>query len=298
MYLARQAIKSNIKQNDVSCPITWGTCCLGLRLHVESRFYVSSNCTLTWLFPKWVKCGDSTSAKSMQHFYLNDELDSRSLQFIRHRYISFGVFCFFLFSFLAKTLSSRKTKTQNWAFMSAYSSQTLLQWLHLQRIHLKLLPSRCSCSWQSHRAAEKHLKCRRGGASVWLMSAAVHSPWADSGRGNVFVLLQRDALPNTVLLLDSSCAALFLFFFLIHVILFSWGALLITSKHSFTNNHRYLYWMTVFKARWHKRGFSLSPSNTKLRTCLPCLLFFWSRRYRAGWTSSGHHWAVQSHGQG
>lgn len=116
-------------------PITWGRCCLSLRLHVESRFYVSSNCTLTWLFPKWVKCGDSTSAKSMQHFHLNDELDSRSLQFIRHRCISFGVFCvffFFLFSFLAKALSSRKTKTQNWACMSAYPSQTLLRW-HISR---------------------------------------------------------------------------------------------------------------------------------------------------------------------
>lgn len=84
---------------------------VSLSLHLPARFYVSLNCTLNWLFSRWMMCSDSTSAKSMWHFYLNDKLDSRSLQFIRHQYISF--WHAFIFSFiLAKTLSFRKPKNK------------------------------------------------------------------------------------------------------------------------------------------------------------------------------------------
>ena len=80
-----------------------------LSLHLPPRAYVFLNCSLNWLCSRWMMFGGSTSAKSVRHFYLSDKLDSRSLQFIRHQYISF--WHAFIFSFiLAKTLSFRKPK--------------------------------------------------------------------------------------------------------------------------------------------------------------------------------------------
>lgn len=192
-------MKSNVKQNEVIWTLDRGKLALGggRCFHLGTRvccwwgrvppgseatssieFYVSLNCTFNELFCLCMTCSDSSSAKSMQHFYLNDNLDAGALPHARQQCISLRLA--FGFGFGCDSHIQENKQTQPEFHVSSLLSDSPPAVLSSEE------DSPTSCYHPDALVASEPRGCPEaspmpGRPRLILMSAPAHSREADSG---------------------------------------------------------------------------------------------------------------------